>query len=128
MSNQNIPSKPLALVAEDDPVSFHYQNSILKEMGFSVIHAVNGKLAVDLFQQNPSISIILMDINMPVMDGIEATRQIKSLHNPPPIIMVTAYNAQDIREKANGSGCNDYIHKPIIKHDYVRRIKKLVPV
>jgi CheY-like chemotaxis protein len=69
-----------------------------------------------------------MDINMPVMDGIEATKLIKHLPDAPPVIMVTAYTAYDIKEQAANSGCNDYIQKPIVKHDYIRRIKKLVPL
>lgn len=126
MTNQKSTDKPLALVAEDDQVSYLYQSSILREMGFKVVRACNGREAVDCMNQNPGISIILMDINMPEMDGIEATRLIKSQPDAPPVIMVTAYTAFDIKEKAAKSGCNDYIQKPIVKHDYVRRIKKLV--
>jgi CheY-like chemotaxis protein len=123
MTNQNITSKPLALVAEDDQVSFFYQKSILNEMGFTVIHAVNGKLAVELVQQNPSVSIVLMDIHMPLLDGIEATRQMKQLPSPPPVLIVSAYDTAEIQTSADLAGCDGYILKPIAKQQLIHAVK-----
>ena len=68
----------LILVAEDDETNFYYLNALLtRETGAIVLHASNGREAIELYKANPGINLILMDIKMPEIDGLEATRQIK---------------------------------------------------
>ena len=79
------------LVAEDDWISYMYLNKILLKLGITVIHAENGKQAVEKVMANPDISLILMDIKMPEMNGIEAIKLIKSTRPDIPVIAQTAY-------------------------------------
>ena len=84
-------------------------------MGYKYIHAVNGKEAVDFCRQNEDISLVLMDIKMPVMTGDEATRQIREFRTELPIIATTAYAQTGDAHYFLEAGCNDYLPKPIKK-------------
>jgi CheY-like chemotaxis protein len=103
----------IILVAEDDATSFQYLEVVLKKKNITPFRAVNGKEAILIFKQNPDISLILMDIKMPGMDGFEATKEIRKLNKKVPIIAQTAYALSGDEEKARKAGCNDYITKPI---------------
>lgn len=103
------------LIAEDDDTSFSLLETILKKENFHIIRAYNGSEAVDLFKQNKDVKCILMDIKMPIMNGIEATSIIKSINPEVPVIAQTAYAFNIEREKVMAAGCNDYITKPISK-------------
>lgn len=103
---------PTILVAEDEDLNILYTKRIFKAKPFNVLYARNGSEAVDLAKENPAISLVLMDIKMPVMDGLEATRQIKALRPDIKIIAVTAYAANDDRHMCLSAGCDDYITKP----------------
>ena len=81
----------------------------------SIYKAVNGKEAVELCHKHQGISLVLMDIKMPVMNGFEAAREIRKFNNNVVIIAQTAYAHAGIREEAIEAGCNDYITKPIEK-------------
>ncbi len=102
------------LVAEDDLMNFLLIEEILKgmDMNVEIRHAVNGKEAIQLLNDH-NFDLVLMDIKMPVMDGISATKKIKSLRPDIPVIAVTAHAFRAEREKACKAGCNDYITKPI---------------
>jgi CheY-like chemotaxis protein len=101
------------LIAEDDEYSFLFFEDTLKSEGITIIRAINGEEALKKIKENPSISLILMDIKMPGMDGLEATRQIRIFNKKIPIIAQTAYAFSGDKEKALEAGCNDYISKPI---------------
>ena len=103
------------LIAEDDDTSFSLLETILKKENFHIIRACNGSEAVDLFKQNKDVKCILMDIKMPIMNGIEATSIIKSINPEVPVIAQTAYAFNIEREKVMAAGRNDYITKPISK-------------
>ncbi|MDY0077150.1 MAG: PAS domain S-box protein [Bacteroidales bacterium] len=113
---QTIPEQnydwPTILVAEDEDLNVLYTKRIFKAKPFNVLYARNGTEAVNLVKENPSIVLILMDIKMPVMDGLEATRQIKAMRPDIKIIAVTAYAANDDRHMCLSAGCDDYITKP----------------
>ena len=104
------------LLAEDDWVSSQYIKRILTKAGVVVIHAENGKEAVEIVENTPDIDLILMDIKMPVMDGIEATKLIKKFRPELPIIAQTAYAFTEEKKKILSIGCNDYLSKPIEEH------------
>jgi CheY-like chemotaxis protein len=106
-------SKPLVLVAEDDYVNFLYLEAVLKKAGCSYIHATNGAEAVELCKQNPTISFVLMDIKMPVMTGLEATKLIKENNPTLPVIALTAYAQTGDQQRILEAGCDEYYAKPV---------------
>ncbi len=105
------------LVAEDEEVNFIHLEILLTEFDdqLTIIHAKNGKDAVDLCKINDQIDLILMDIKMPVMNGIDATKEIRQFRQHLPIIAQTAYTATQEQDEATNAGCNDFLSKPIKK-------------
>lgn len=104
----------VVLITEDEEVNFFYLKTLLKKTAARIIRAKNGKEAVDIITEHEGqIDLILMDLNMPVMDGYEAMRIIKSRHPEIPIIAQTAYTLNNDRHKCLQAGFNDYISKPI---------------
>lgn len=100
------------LIAEDEKSNFRFLEVILKKTHVNILRAVNGLEAINIFKNN-TIDLILMDIKMPVMDGLEATREIKKLNKAIPIIALTAFAMQNDSNICKDAGCNDYISKPI---------------
>jgi len=117
---------PLILIAEDDEVSFSLMKAILSKEKCRFIWVENGKLAIEKCQENINIDLILMDLKMPVMDGLEATRQIRSFNKDIIIIAQTAYAIEGDKEKAIEAGCNDYISKPISSELLLKKIRKYI--
>jgi len=107
----------IILIAEDDWISFQYLRIILEKSDITVLHAENGEQAVEFVKNMSEIDLILMDIKMPVMDGIEATKIIKRLRPELPIIAQTAYTYSDEKNKISSVGCDDYLVKPL---DYAK--------
>ena len=104
----------VVLITEDEEVNFFYLKTLFRKTEAKIIRAKNGKEAVDIIMENGGqIDLILMDLNMPVMDGYEAMRIIKSAHPQIPIIAQTAYTMSEDRYKCMKAGFNDYIAKPI---------------
>ena len=99
------------LIAEDNESNFILYENMLAG-NFEITHAWNGEEAVELFQQSTP-DVILMDINMPKMDGYEATAEIKRMNPNVPIIAVTAYAFATDKERMLESGFNGYVSKPI---------------
>jgi len=104
----------VVLITEDEEVNFFYLKTLIQRADAKVIRAKNGKEAVDIITEyEGGIDLILMDLNMPVMDGYEAMRIIKSRHPSIPIIAQTAYTLNNDRNRCIQAGFNDYIAKPI---------------
>lgn len=120
------PSRKLVLVAEDDETSYKLMENILSEEDMEVIWAKNGEEAVRLANSTPDLSIIFMDIKMPLMDGIEATRAIRQSNLSVPIIAQTAFALSGDSDKALAAGCNHYLPKPIKRSDMVEMLKQYV--
>ncbi|MDD4639487.1 MAG: response regulator, partial [Bacteroidales bacterium] len=114
------------LIAEDEETNRLYLKTLLKKRNYELITATNGKEAVDLFAQNRDIRLVLMDIRMPVMDGYEATREIREMDKDVVIIAQTAYASAADREKVIEAGCNGYILKPIRKEELFEVIDSLL--
>lgn len=107
---------PLILVAEDDDFNFKYIDIILKRNGYLVQRAENGLQAVDYCKEHASaVNLILMDMKMPVMGGLDATRQIRSILPSMPIIALTAYVSVADENAAYEAGCNEFMSKPVNK-------------
>ncbi len=118
-------TKPLnILIAEDDNISYLFISQILKRPEISIIRAKSGMECVNLLREHPEIDLVLMDIKMPEMNGIEATKEIRSFNQSVPIIVQTAYTSSGDKEKALEAGCNDYITKPIDKERLLQLIRK----
>ncbi len=110
---RKIIENPVILVADDDQTSLMLLTRILKsKTDAKIIHAKNGREAVQLFQANPEVSCILMDLKMPYLNGYEATKQIKAINPDVPVIAVTAFAMVGDQKAAIDSGCDDYISKP----------------
>ncbi|MEJ2596617.1 MAG: response regulator [bacterium] len=104
----------VVLITEDEEVNFYYLKTLLQRADAKVLRAKNGKEAVEIISKHKgAIDLVLMDLNMPVMDGYEALRIIKSLHPSIPIIAQTAYTMNNDRSRCLEAGFNDYIAKPI---------------
>jgi PAS domain S-box-containing protein len=112
------------LIAEDDESSMKFIRTILGHEDFILYEASNGIEAVDSVRNNPAIDLVLMDMKMPEMDGIEATRQIKSLRPELPVIAQTAYTFAENEEKIRLAGCDDYLSKPIKRQVLIEKIHK----
>jgi CheY-like chemotaxis protein len=101
------------LIAEDDETSVFLLTMALKDFIGKAINVKTGVEAVEACWGNPDIDLVLMDINMPLMDGYEATRQIRKFNKNLIIIAQTAYGMIDDKKKAIDAGCSDYIAKPL---------------
>jgi PAS domain S-box-containing protein len=112
------------LVVEDDEISYSLMSRTLQKISYEILHAKTGIEAVDSCRNNPDIDLVFMDIRMPVMDGHEATRQIRQFNKDVIIIAQTAYVLSTDSGKAIEAGCNDYISKPINKTLLFELIRK----
>lgn len=112
------------LIAEDEYSNYQLLEVILLRENYRVIHVLNGKEALETCLNNPDIDIVLMDLKMPVMDGLTATKLIKAEKPDLPIIAITAYALSGDKEKALEAGCDEYISKPIKKQDLLAVINR----
>jgi len=113
----------IVLVAEDEDPNFYYLEEVLSCLGINVLRAENGIEAIEKYKSN-KIDFILMDINMPKMNGYEAVAEIRKLDGNIPIIAQTAFAMKEDRLNAIDSGCTDYIAKPINRHELRKMIEK----
>jgi PAS domain S-box-containing protein len=101
------------LIVEDNYISFKLLDIMLGKTGLNVLHADDGQKAVDMVKDHPEIDIVLMDIQLPVMNGFESTQEIKKIHPELPVIAQTANAMEKDRLDCLEAGCDDYISKPI---------------
>jgi CheY-like chemotaxis protein len=118
---------PVVLVAEDDEANFLYAKELLRRLKIEVIHASNGKEAVDICKNTGKIDLILMDLKMPVIDGYEATRQIKSIREDIPVVALTAYALKVDELKAKEAGCTEFAIKPVSEATLKKIINNVLP-
>ena len=123
-SINNIWTGKTILIAEDEIVNYMFLEVLFEETGAILLHAADGRQAIDAVKTNPDINIVLMDIKMPNINGLDATKQIKAMRPQLPIIAQTAYAMQDDEYKALQAGCNDYISKPIDANKLINLMKK----
>ena len=112
------------LVAEDVESNFLLLKALLGKT-YKLLHAFNGQEAVDLFLQS-SPDLILMDVKMPVMDGLEATRLIRQQSSEIPIIALTAFAFDQDRIRVLEAGCNDFLTKPLSPVSLKETIQKYI--
>ncbi len=117
-------NKTKILIVEDDFTSYIYLSKVLKNDKFLLVRVENGSQAVELVKNSPDIDLVLMDIRMPIMNGFEATIQIKNIRPELPIIAQTAYAFTEEKEKILAIGCDDYLSKPINHETLLKLIEK----
>ncbi len=122
--DENQIKKLKILIVEDDEPSEKLITIGVGKFSSEIIIAKTGTEAVENCRRNPDIDLVLMDIQMPEMDGYEATRQIRHFNKKVIIIAQTAYALGGDREKALEAGCTDYISKPIKRADLMELINK----
>ena len=112
------------LIAEDEEINYLFLSELLSQIQVDLLHAKNGKEAIELVKQHPNINIVLMDIKMPIMNGYEATTEIRKFQPNLPIIALTAHAFTEDRDKAFEAGCNDFLSKPINEDELFSCIDK----
>lgn len=111
------------LIAEDEESNYKFLEMLLKQTNATLYRAKDGKQAIHIFSEK-KVDIILMDIKMPIMDGLEAVKEIRKLNEEIPIIAQTAYAMEDDEIKSIEVGCNNYISKPIRKQKLLDIMKR----
>jgi len=106
------------LIVEDDEVSDLLISTMLEKISNQVLHSETGVEAIETCRNNPDLDLVLMDIQMPEMNGYEATRKIREFNKDVVIIAQTAFGLTGDREKSLSAGCNEYITKPINKLEF----------
>ena len=103
------------LIVEDDHINYLYIETLLEdfEMNLKTILAKNGQEAINACKENNEIDLVLMDLKMPIMSGIEAIKEIREFNFDFPVIAQTAYFTKEDEEEARAAGFDDYISKPI---------------
>ena len=114
------------LIVEDDTSSKLYLNKILEKAGAIILNASDGLEAFELSMKNIDIDIILMDIQLPVMDGFTAARKIREIQPTTKIIAQTAYGLTSDLDEIINSGFDDYIIKPIFSEQLLAKIDKIL--
>jgi CheY-like chemotaxis protein len=123
MNEKTDNNQKVILVAEDDDISFALLEVFLSR-NYQLLRTINGEQTIEMFKKNPNIALILMDLKMPIMDGYDATREIRKLDKNIPIVAQTAYALAGDSQKALDAGCDDYVTKPIKKEELLEKIKR----
>jgi two-component system cell cycle response regulator DivK len=115
------------LIVEDDPKNLKLFRDLLQVSGYTTLEATDGKQGVELAREEKP-DLILMDIQMPVMDGLEATKLLKNddVTKDIPIIAITAYAMKGDEEKMRDAGCDGYITKPIDVKGFLKKISEVI--
>lgn len=115
------------LIVEDDLSSRLYLDKILEKSGAVVYNAGNGREAYDFVMANQDIDLILMDIQLPILDGYSCTEMLRSSGQNMIIIAQTAYGLTSDKDKLMSSGFNDYIIKPISRSQLIEKLNAYLP-
>jgi CheY-like chemotaxis protein len=126
MENEYLKGRKI-LIVEDDLSSRLYLNKILEKTGVTLLNAGDGQEAIDIAVSNPDIDIILMDIQLPVMDGYTSTKKIREFRENIIIIAQTAYGLLDDTGKIIDTGFDDYLIKPIYSRNLIEKLIAHLP-
>ena len=118
----------LFLIAEDDKFSYKFLEGFLKQTRAEVLRASDGREAVEICRTNPNIDLVLMDIQMPEMNGLVATEEIKKFNRNIPVIAQTANAISEERQRCLEAGCDDFITKPVNITELYAKINKWLSV
>jgi CheY-like chemotaxis protein len=101
------------LVVEDNAISFKLMLAILSQVNVEVVHALNGRVAIELCKDDQPFDLVLMDMQMPEVNGLDATRTIKQLHPDLPVIATTANTYFEDEVACREAGCDAFLTKPL---------------
>jgi len=116
------------LIVEDDEINYLYLDELLSKLNLNLFHAKTGIEAVDICKKYADIDLVLMDVKLPEIDGLEATRRIREFRPNLTIIAQTAFAMDVDKEKAFLAGCSDFIAKPIKKEKLIMLLKKYIQI
>ena len=114
------------LIADDEQINYLFLKAILKPTQANVLFANNCQEVIDICNDSKACDIILMDLKMPLIDGLEASRNLKSKFPHLPIIAQTAYAQEEDEQAAFAAGCDDYIAKPIRPDNLLTLLSKFL--
>lgn len=106
-------SDKIVLVVEDNAISFKLISAVLKQVKANVVHAENGRKAIEACESGAHFDLVLMDLMMPEVDGLEATRRIKALRPSLPVVATTANTFDENVEACREAGCDEFLTKPL---------------
>ncbi len=113
------------LVVEDVDTNKIFFDAALRRTSAKILWAKDGQQAIDLFNEN-KIDLVLMDLQLPVLDGYTATKEIKKIKPDVPVIAQTAHVMSGEREKCMEAGCDDYLAKPIRLQVLIETLSKFL--
>ncbi len=119
-------NKKTILIAEDNDLNYLLLKTILSKFDTTLLHAWNGKEAIEILSKEPAIDVILMDLKMPVMDGYEALAEIKRRHPGIPVVAQTAYTVRAELEDINKINFDGYVTKPIKISNLINVLKQVL--
>jgi CheY-like chemotaxis protein len=108
------------LIVEDDEVSLEFLREVFIPTEVEVLISINGEEAIEIAKANDTIDLVLMDVQLPTLSGIDATREIKKLHPQVPVIAQTAFAMTGDKEKYLAMGFDDYLAKPINMNELLK--------
>jgi len=114
------------LVVEDDDINYLFIHEVLSPTNIKIHWAKNGKEAISICKKNTKFDLVLMDIQLPIVNGLEATRKIQQIYPQIRIIAQTAYAMVEDKQKCIDAGCCDYITKPIKPKDLIKIVSKYI--
>ena len=106
-------SDKTVLVVEDNPISFKLMHAVLKQVQTNVVHAVNGREAIKLCETDMHFDLVMMDMQMPEIDGKQATRRIKVIRPDLPVFATTANSYDEDATACLEAGCDAFLTKPL---------------
>lgn len=107
-------SKYTVLIAEDDPISFKYLQLLLeKRTGIRILWAKDGKQACEIAISTPEIDIVLLDLQLPEINGIQVLEKIKKFNPSLPVLIQTANSWNNEEEACYSAGCDEFFSKPL---------------
>jgi CheY-like chemotaxis protein len=112
-------------MVEDDPVNMRFLTVLLTRTEANLLYASDGREAVELIAEN-EVDLVLMDMQLPVMNGYDATRRIRKIRPALPVIAQTANVLAEDKDECMEAGCNDYIPKPIDKNILYYKMNRLL--
>ncbi len=114
---------PTVMIVEDDPSTRRLYRFLLTNSGYTVVEAEDGIAALEHLQKT-AVDVIITDMNMPRMGGIDMVRALRQSHSDVYVIMVTAFGTPDTEKNAYRAGVNEYLTKPFEFEELERRVKE----
>ncbi len=124
--NYNWENKVILVVEDDDP-NFLYFKSLLKKTHAEIVWKKNGHEALEFINDSTQkIDLVLMDVLIPFINGIEVTRELKKKRKSVPVIVVTAYTSKEVKEKCFIAGCDEFLIKPVLPEKLIQTIAEFL--